>query len=146
VFQPSIAGLDQAGVVEIAGDILAQRLASDDVRNVVMKDVFLTGGNTMFQGFDERVRAELRALLPVEALMTVRRAKDPVLDAWRGAAKWATEARSKGAFITKAEYAEKGADYLKVCLCRQFGLGSVVAKTNFARSSRNTIWAMRLLS
>jgi len=115
VFQPSIAGLDQAGIVEIAGDILTQRLASNAMRNAVLKDVFLTGGNTMFQGFDERVRTELRALLPSEALMNVRRATDPVLDAWRGAAKWATEPRSKEAFITKAEYAEKGADYLKVC-------------------------------
>lgn len=79
-----------------------------------MKDVFLTGGNTVFQGFDDRVRTELRALLPAEALMAVRRARDPVLDAWRGAAKWAGEARSRDAFVTRAEYAEKGADYLKV--------------------------------
>lgn len=115
VFQPSIAGLDQAGIVEIAGDVLTQRLPDEGVRNAVMRDVFLTGGNTMFQGFDERVRTELRALLPAEALMAVRRAKDPVLDAWRGAAKWASEARSKPAFVTRAEYAEKGADYMKVC-------------------------------
>jgi len=124
VFQPSIAGLDQAGVVEIAGDVLTQRLPDrPGLREAVMRDVFLTGGNTMFQGFDERVRAELRALLPAGAVMGVRRARDPVLDAWRGAARWAGQDRSKAAFVSRAEYADKGPDYLKVCLLCAGGCG-----------------------
>jgi actin-related protein 5 len=113
VFQPSIAGLDQAGIVEIADAILNQRLNDSPYRKDVLKDIFLTGGNTLFQGFEERLRNELRAVLPAEEELRVRRAQDCVLDAWRGAAMWAKSAKSKAAFITRAEFMEKGGEYLK---------------------------------
>jgi actin-related protein 5 len=114
VFQPSIAGLDQAGLVEIAADIVTQRLPDPLLRDTVLKDVFLTGGNTLFHGFEERLRRDLRAVLPVEAPLAVRRAKDPLLDAWRGAARWAAGPEWKRAAVSREEYAEKGAEYLKV--------------------------------
>ena len=114
VFQPSMAGLDQAGVVEIAGDILTQRLRDHPRREDVLKDVFLTGGNTTFEGFEERLARELRAVLDAEWPLKVRRAGDPVLDAWRGAARWAGEAASARAFVSRADYQEKGAEYIKV--------------------------------
>jgi actin-related protein 5 len=114
VFQPAMAGVDQAGVAEIAGGILAQRLRDHPRRDDVLKDVFLTGGNTMFEGFEERLRRELRAVLDAEWPLRVRRAADPVLDAWRGAASWASEAENKQHFVSRAEYQEKGSEYLKV--------------------------------
>lgn len=114
VFQPSIAGLDQAGIVEIAGGILTQSLRSEEHRNLVLQDIFLTGGNTLFQGFEERLRQDLRSWLPADAPMKVRTARDPLLDAWKGAAKWSSSAGAKTSYITAADYAEKGADYLKV--------------------------------
>jgi actin-related protein 5 len=113
VFQPSIAGLDQAGIIEIAAGILNERLADSPYRKDVLRDIFLTGGNTLFQGFEERLQNELRAVLPAEEEIRVRRAQDCVLDAWRGAAKWAASPKSRQAFITRAEFMEKGGDYLK---------------------------------
>jgi actin-related protein 5 len=113
VFQPSIAGLDQAGIVEIASTILTERLANHSRRDDVLNDIFLTGGNTMFQGFEERLRNELRAVLPAEQSMKVRRAKDCVLDSWRGAAQWGGKKENRRNFITKAEWAEKGGEYIK---------------------------------
>jgi actin-related protein 5 len=114
VFQPSIAGVDQAGIVEIAGGILTQRLKDHPHRTDILKDIFLTGGNTMFQGFDERLKRELRAVLDVDWRLKVRKAGDPILDAWRGAARWAGEASSTKYFVTRAEFQEKGGEYLKV--------------------------------
>jgi actin-related protein 5 len=113
VFQPSIAGLDQAGIVEIASNILTERLADHPYRDDVLKDIFLTGGNTMFQGFEDRLRTELRAVLPAEQAIHVRKAKDSVLDAWRGAAAWAGKRENKSNFITRAEFLEKGSEYIK---------------------------------
>jgi actin-related protein 5 len=113
VFQPTIAGLDQAGIVEIASNILTERLADHAHRDSVLKDIFLTGGNTMFQGFEERLRQELRAVLPAEQSINVRKAKDSVLDAWRGAAVWAGKRENRGSFITRAEFLEKGSEYIK---------------------------------
>ena len=115
VFQPAIAGLDQAGIVEIVADIMNHGLAKVRDRDLLLKDVFLTGGNTLFAGFDERLRRELRAVLPEDAEIGLRRAKDPLLDAWKGAAQWSREPDFKNCLLTMDEYREKGADYIKVC-------------------------------
>ncbi|KAF1983698.1 actin-like ATPase domain-containing protein [Aulographum hederae CBS 113979] len=113
VFQPSIAGLDQAGIVEIVSSIITERLADSPYRENILKDIFLTGGNTMFKGFEERLRDELRAVLPAGSPFNVRKAKDPILDAWKGAAEWAGEDGWKKSAVTKAEWAEKGGEYIK---------------------------------
>ncbi|KAJ4305404.1 Nuclear actin-protein involved in chromatin remodeling [Kalmusia sp. IMI 367209] len=113
VFQPSIAGLDQAGIIEIASTILTERLADNPYRDNVLKDIFLTGGNTLFQGFEERLASELRAVLPADQELVVRKAGDPLLDAWRGAAQWAGKKENRSNFITRAEFMEKGGDYIK---------------------------------
>ncbi|KND93111.1 Actin-like protein arp5 [Tolypocladium ophioglossoides CBS 100239] len=113
VFRPSIAGVDQAGIVEIAGDVLNQRLAGMPNRDDFLRDIFLTGGNTMFPNFDDRVRDGLRALLPADAPLIVRRAGDACLDAWKGAAGWAGSSAWKQSRISREEYQEKGPDYIK---------------------------------
>ncbi|KAI8279719.1 Actin-like protein [Colletotrichum sp. SAR11_57] len=113
VFQPSIAGVDQSGLVEIIGDILNQRLGAVPNRDDFLKDVFLTGGNTMFQGFDERLRSGLTPLLPADSPLHIRRAQNALLDAWKGAAGWAGSAAWKAATITREEYQEKGSEYIK---------------------------------
>ncbi|KAF2663749.1 actin-like ATPase domain-containing protein [Microthyrium microscopicum] len=113
VFQPAIAGVDQAGIVEIASGILNERLADHASRADLLKDVFLTGGNTTFQGFEERLARELQAVLEAGSPLRVRRAQDASLDAWRGAARWAGEAGNTKYFVSRAEFLEKGAEYIK---------------------------------
>jgi len=122
LFQPAIAGLDQAGLVEIAADIINQRFSSQQDRAALLKDIFLTGGNTLFQGFEERLKRELRAVLPIEASLSVRRAANPVFDAWKGAAQWAREPGFAEKSVSRAEYLEKGSEYIK-----EHNLGNSVA-------------------
>lgn len=123
VFQPAIAGVDQAGLIEIAADIINQRLTSAQDRDAVLKDVFVTGGNTLFRGFEDRLRAELRSVLTGHAALSVRRARDALNDGWRGAALWAREGGAAAVAVTREEWAEKGGDYFKVCFLRFLGLG-----------------------
>lgn len=115
VFRPSIAGVDQAGIIEIASDVLTQRLAGLPNRDSFLRDIFLTGGNTLFRNFDDRVYSGLRALLPAESPLVVRRAEDALLDAWKGAAGWVGSQAWKAATISREEYQEKGSEYIKVC-------------------------------
>ncbi|MCJ1243166.1 Nuclear actin-protein involved in chromatin remodeling [Trapelia coarctata] len=122
VFQPAIAGLDQAGLVEIAADIINQRFSSQQDREALLNDIFLTGGNTLFQGFEERLKRELRAVLPIEASLSVRRAANPVFDAWKGAAQWAREPGFTEKSVSREEYLEKGSEYIK-----EHNLGNLVA-------------------
>ena len=63
IFRPSIAGVDQSGLVEIAGLVLTERIPQS-LGNDFLKDIFLTGGNTLFENFDERLRRGLMPLLP----------------------------------------------------------------------------------
>ncbi|TVY22718.1 Actin-like protein [Lachnellula hyalina] len=113
IFQPSIAGLDQAGIVEIAADILTHRLSGVGHQGDFLKDIFLTGGASLFRNFDQRLREGLRAQLPADSELVIRRARDPVLDAWKGAAKWAGGSAWRQVAVTKEEYMEKGAEYMK---------------------------------
>jgi actin-related protein 5 len=116
VFQPHIAGVDQAGLVEIAGDILTQRLVGlpGVNRDEFLKDIFLTGGSTMFKNFDERLKVGLTSLLPAGSPLVLWRAEDATLDAWKGAARWAGGEAWRKAMVTREEYLEKGAEYFKV--------------------------------
>ncbi|KAK8052070.1 putative ARP5-Actin-related protein [Apiospora rasikravindrae] len=115
VFQPSIAGVDQAGLVEMCGDILTQRLVGIPTinRDDFLRDIFLTGGNTLFDNFDDRLQQGLTALLPVDSPLRLRRADNAILDAWKGAAGWVGSSGYKAAAVTRAEWLEKGGDYIK---------------------------------
>ncbi|GBC10521.1 hypothetical protein RclHR1_00970022 [Rhizophagus clarus] len=111
LFQPSIIGLDQAGVVETIGDIV-NRFDYDDQRKMI-KSIFVTGGHTQTPGLLPRLETSLRSILPSDAPLGVIHARDPVLDTWRGAALWAkTEDFYKYA-VTRQEYQEYGGEYLK---------------------------------
>lgn len=113
LFQPPIAGVDQAGIVETIADVATLRL-SDPLQGIaILKDVFLTGGNTTFAGLDSRLRRDLLTVLPADAELRVRNAKDPIWDAWRGAAQWAGSDQWRQAAVTRQDYLEKGVDYLK---------------------------------
>jgi actin-related protein 5 len=146
LFQPTaITGIDQAGIVEIAGDILTQRLPSipglENSTDDFLRDVFLTGGNTLFENFDERLRRGLTALLPAGAPLVIRRAGDAALDAWRGAAGWAGTEEARKARVTREEWLEKGGEYIKVRSLSSpwvSGFADVVVY-------RNMTWGMRLL-
>lgn len=114
VFKPSIAGLDQAGLIEMAADIVNQRFSTPQDRSRLLRDVFLTGGNTLFTGFEERFRNELRGHVPIEAELHVRQASNPALDAWKGAAQWASGGDLGRSSVSRQEYLEKGSEYMKV--------------------------------
>ncbi|PKY05738.1 putative chromatin remodeling complex subunit [Aspergillus campestris IBT 28561] len=113
VFKPSIAGVDQSGLVEIAADIVNHRFGNPDDQAKLLRDVFFTGGNTLFKNFDERFRNDFRGLLPIDAELSVRRAADPVFDAWKGAAQWASGPELAKSSVSRQEYMEKGSEYLK---------------------------------
>ena len=68
----------------------------------------------MFSNFKERLERELLALRPFQSPFSVSTARNPVLDAWYGARQWALSPELATASVTRAEYEEKGGEYLKV--------------------------------
>ncbi|ODV94205.1 hypothetical protein PACTADRAFT_44513 [Pachysolen tannophilus NRRL Y-2460] len=113
MFQPSsIAGIDQAGIIEISENIIWNRL-SDEKRYEVCKDIFITGGQGYFQNFEERLYTEFRSFLPVGTELKIRKAENPTLDAWRGMSLWSKTPECEKSYISKQDYEEMGPDYIK---------------------------------
>ncbi|XP_066295126.1 actin-related protein 5-like [Branchiostoma lanceolatum] len=112
LFQPSLLGMDQAGVTETMDYVLNKYPA--DVQDKLMQNVFLTGGNTLYPNLQARMERELQAIRPFQSTFQVFTAKNAVLDPWLGARSMSVDpSRSAQMFLTRAEYLEKGAEYLK---------------------------------
>ncbi|AOA61880.1 Actin-related protein 5 [Komagataella phaffii CBS 7435] len=118
LFQPSIAGVDQAGVAELCEDTVLRRLPSmtgfsGDQQQELLQNVFISGGLSYFENFEERLRREFQSFLPVERNVVIRRVSDPFNDAWKGMAKWSSSQGAQTSYLTRGEYLEMGVDYIK---------------------------------
>lgn len=110
LFQPSIMGIDSAGIVEILNDTF-QRYG--DTQFMLANDIFLTGGNVKYPGFIRRLENEIRAIRPIDSSFRIRVAKNPELDAWNGASKYARDYyEHKDTWWTKEMYNEEGFERL----------------------------------
>lgn len=122
LFQPNIAGLDQAGIGELALDALLRRLDGNFTSGTSLaaaQNVFVTGGLAKLRNLVTRINTELTSVLPVGVPLRVRCAQDPLLDAWRGMRLWANSAESQASYVSRQEYVEMGAEYIK-----EHGLGN----------------------
>ncbi|BGP34011.1 Actin-related protein 5 [Rhodotorula toruloides] len=111
IWQPHMAGLDQAGLTEVVEHVL--KGFSESERRRLAQNIFVTGGNTLVPNFDARLRLSLQPSLPVGHPLNIVRPYDVHLDAWRGLSKWSASSSGRKAFVTRAEYDEKGADWFK---------------------------------
>lgn len=119
-FQPHMAGLDLAGIPEVAQHLLTRSFDGDFALGTsrrLIEHVFLTGGALLLPNFALRLRTEMTAFLPVGAPLNVTQALDPIRDPWRGMQRWAN---AEPTYVTRAEYEEMGAEYIK-----EHGLGNV---------------------
>ncbi|KAJ1736237.1 Nuclear actin-protein involved in chromatin remodeling [Coemansia biformis] len=112
IFRPGLVGLDQAGLLETIDGVLRQAGS----RPSLINNVFVTGGGfPQVPGILGRLERDIRSIAPAGAPIAVRRAADPLRDAWRGAALWST--REVDAFrasrITRQDYLEQGGEYLR---------------------------------
>eukprot|EP01126_Amoeba_proteus_P023857 TRINITY_DN2398_c0_g1_i26.p1 TRINITY_DN2398_c0_g1~~TRINITY_DN2398_c0_g1_i26.p1 ORF type:complete len:537 (-),score=135.03 TRINITY_DN2398_c0_g1_i26:109-1719(-) len=113
-FQPSLIGMDQMGLMEAADYCL--KGIPEPHASQMLRRVYLTGGNTCFQGFKDRVLVELTQVRPVGDLICVTSAEDPILDSWKGAALFCTRNDPTEYFITRKKYDEYGSNYFKLPL------------------------------
>lgn len=65
VFQPSLVGIDQMGVIETIEYML--REYPEDIQKKLAMNVVVTGGPANLPGIDDRIREELGSCLPFES-------------------------------------------------------------------------------
>ncbi|KAF9611799.1 hypothetical protein IFM89_035784 [Coptis chinensis] len=114
LFQPNMVGVDQAGLDEMAG-ISMQRfpLKGNAIEERITNSILVTGGSSRFPGIVERLEAGIRKVRPFESLIRVVRASDPVLDAWRGAAAFASSGQFYVQTFNRDDYFKKGEDWVR---------------------------------
>ncbi|XP_048245169.1 actin-related protein 5-like isoform X1 [Haliotis rufescens] len=111
LFQPSMIGVEQAGIAETADFVLKKYDAAS--QNSLVQNVFITGGNAWLPGFRERLVRDLRQIRPFQSTFNVSVAGNPSLDSWLGARKWALSPHLSSCSITRGEYEEMGEGYLR---------------------------------
>lgn len=114
LFRPNFIGVEQAGLDEMAG-VSIRRLPSksQDLEERITNSILLTGGSCLLPGMGQRLEAGIRMIRPCGAPIRVLKALDPILDAWRGAASYATAVQFPQQTFTKMDYDEKGEDWLR---------------------------------
>ncbi|CAI6006418.1 unnamed protein product [Closterium sp. NIES-65] len=136
IFEPSLIGLDRAGLGESLGaavrrtaEELRSRLvplysrtksasgafavatAVSGMENVPPSFLFLTGGSSLLPGMRGRLEAEYRQVLPMGSGIKIVEARDVFWDAWRGAAAMAGDGRRLlRQAVSRKEYEERGPD------------------------------------
>ncbi|XP_041941850.1 actin-related protein 5 [Alosa sapidissima] len=111
IFQPSMIGEDQMGLMETVQFVLDRY--TPEQQGALVENVLLTGGNLMYPGLRDRVESELLAIRPFQSYFKVRLASRPALDAWYGAREWALQnPPGELGWLSRQDYEEKGGEYL----------------------------------
>lgn len=111
LFQPSMIGLVEAGIAETIEFVLKQY--SPEQQNRLVANVFLTGGPATFPGLLDRLKRELQEIRPFQSKFQVNIAKNSKLDSWYGARDFGLSGSLPEYLVSRAEYLEKGGEYLK---------------------------------
>jgi len=110
-FNPSIAGVDSAGLGEVLTGML--RGVGDAERDRLIQNIHITGGPSQIPGLSERLRYEITQSLPFGAPLSIRPAKDARLDAWHGMAQFSRTADVQESLTTREMYNEWGPERMK---------------------------------
>ncbi|BAT81214.1 hypothetical protein LR48_Vigan07g070300 [Vigna angularis] len=114
LFNPNWIGVDQVGLDEMAG-VSIRRLPYKDetLEQRLTSSILVTGGSSLFPGIVERLEAGIRMIRPRGSPIKIVRALDPVMDAWRGAATFASDSQFHMQTFNRQDYYEKGEDWLR---------------------------------
>ncbi|KAF6158236.1 hypothetical protein GIB67_015030 [Kingdonia uniflora] len=106
IFRPADLGMNQAGLAECI--VRAVNSCHSHLHPVLYESIILTGGSTLFPQFAERLKMELRPLVPDDYQVKITTQEDPILGVWRGGSLLASSPDFESMCVTKAEYEELG--------------------------------------
>ena len=106
LFQPALLGMESKGIHELTFDSIMK--CDIDVRKHLYGNIVLSGGNTMFPGFAERMKKELEALAPSTMKVHIIAPPERKYSVWIGGSILASLAVFQQNWISKEEYDESG--------------------------------------
>ncbi|KAF2663693.1 Actin/actin-like protein [Microthyrium microscopicum] len=109
LFNPGDIGMVEGGLAELVMQSVSQ--LPESLQHLMLANVLLVGGNALLPGFLERLRVELRQLVPSDMKITISGPEEPVKSTWLGGAYMASdEALLTKHLVTKKEYEEHGSN------------------------------------
>lgn len=112
LFHPSDIGIQEMGIPEaIVNSIEAM---PEEMQPHFYQNIVLTGGNTLFPGFKERMEAELRSLAPAHLPVTVLMPENPITYSWEGGKLLSHNPDYDEMVVTRDDFEENGH-----CVCEE---------------------------
>ncbi len=106
LFTPALDGREAEGIHKL---VLESIMHSDiDLRQMLYRNVILSGGSTVFPGLPERLRAELQKLVPNAITVGVCAPPDRALSTWIGGSIVGSLDSFRSAYLNREEYEEGG--------------------------------------
>jgi actin, other eukaryote len=105
LFNPSLVGNDIAGINQNINESILK--CDLDVRRIMFSNIILSGGNTMFDGFKEKITNGLKESFKGKIEINVIDNKDRNLSSWIGGSIMASTNVNS---LSKDEYKESGVD------------------------------------
>ncbi|GAA6227651.1 actin-related protein 6 [Lates japonicus] len=112
LFHPSDIGIQEMGIPEAI--VHSIRSLPDEMQPHFYQSIVLTGGNTLFPGFRERLEAELRSLVPAHLPVSVLLPVNPICYSWEGGKLLAHNPDYDEMVVTREDYEENGH-----CICEE---------------------------
>ncbi|KAI0858481.1 actin family [Xylaria cubensis] len=110
LFNPSDIGMRQPGLPELIMQSL--QCLPHGLWPGLLANILVVGGNSLFDGFIQRLEEEVRKLVPDDCTVRVTQPSDPIINTWLGGANLAKDARLQSLAVTKLEYEENGSAWL----------------------------------
>eukprot|EP01006_Ploeotia_vitrea_P010276 TRINITY_DN26665_c0_g1_i1.p1 TRINITY_DN26665_c0_g1~~TRINITY_DN26665_c0_g1_i1.p1 ORF type:complete len:387 (-),score=34.99 TRINITY_DN26665_c0_g1_i1:90-1250(-) len=107
LFDPELMGREEIGIHKLTAQSI--NMCDLDIRKELWNNIVLSGGSTHFEGFVERMTAELETLAPPNAPVKVLAPPERKYSVWMGAAILASLSSFTQSWITKSDYEEAGA-------------------------------------
>uniref|UniRef100_A0A3Q3JV91 Actin-related protein 6 n=1 Tax=Monopterus albus TaxID=43700 RepID=A0A3Q3JV91_MONAL len=115
LFHPSDIGIQEMGIPEaIVHSIQRSSKIQALMQPHFYQNIVLTGGNTLFPGFRERLEADLRSLVPAHLPVSVLLPANPICYAWEGGKLLAHNPDYDEMVVTREDYEENGH-----CICEE---------------------------
>lgn len=106
LFQPSLVGLEDAGIHEIINECIKK--CDLDIRNQLYNNIILSGGNTMFPHLPQRLKKEVYILAPPLQDVAVCAMLGRSEFVWTGGSILGSMSGFRQMWIMKREYEERG--------------------------------------
>lgn len=112
LFHPSDIGIQEMGIPEAIVDSI--QAMPEEMQPHFYQNIVLTGGNTLFPGFKERMEAELRSLAPAHLPVSILMPENPITYSWEGGKLLSYNPDYDEMVVTRDDFEENGH-----CVCEE---------------------------